>query len=148
MDRFYRGFIAGSLGGVAMNIWSLFSYHFLHFTKLRYLDWASIFLYGHLPVSTLQAVYSLVIQLLWVGFLGVIFAFLIPAVTSRGYYGKGIIYGLTVGFIVYAIPKMFKMPELTVTTTATVLSSHIGGVIWGLTMAYVLRRLDTTALKK
>lgn len=42
MDRFYRGVIAGTVGGIIMNIWDLFSYYVLDFADLRYLDWAAV----------------------------------------------------------------------------------------------------------
>ncbi|KJS14280.1 MAG: hypothetical protein VR67_00600 [Peptococcaceae bacterium BRH_c8a] len=147
MDRFYRGFVAGVVGGLAMNVWSLFSYYILNFSERRFLDWASMIIYGSLPTSTFQIVYAQIIQLLWVGLLGIIFALLIPAITSRFYLGKGVIYGLMSGFIIYAITTLFRIPNLVIFSTTTVLSNHIGGIIWGLTMAYVLRRLDTTPLR-
>jgi len=147
MDRFYRGFVAGVVGGLAMNVWSLFSYYILNFSEQRFLDWASMIIYGSLPTSTFQIVYAQIIQLLWVGLLGIIFALLIPAITSRFYLGKGVIYGLMSGFIIYAITTLFRTPNLVIFSTTTVLSNHIGGIIWGLTMAYVLRRLDTTPLR-
>jgi len=147
MDRFYRGFVAGVVGGLAMNVWSLFSYYILNFSEQRFLDWASMIIYGSLPTSTFQIVYAQIIQLLWVGLLGIIFALLIPAITSRFYLGKGVIYGLMSGFIIYAITTLFRIPNLVIFSTTTVLSNHIGGIIWGLTMAYVLRLLDTTPLR-
>jgi len=147
MDRFYRGFVAGVVGGLAMNVWSLFSYYILNFSERRFLDWASMIIYGSLPTSTFQIVYAQIIQLLWVGLLGIIFALLIPAITSRFYLGKGVIYGLMSGFIIYAITTLFRIPNLVIFSTTTVLSNHIGGIIWGLTMAYVLRLLDTTPLR-
>jgi len=93
MDRFFRGFIAGVIGGLAMNTWSLVSFHILNFTDRRFLDWAAVILYGHLPNTIFQAVYAQLIQLLWVGLLGIVFAFLIPTVTSRGYLIKGLYHG-------------------------------------------------------
>jgi len=147
MDRFFRGFIAGVVGGLIMNAWSLFSFHILHFTDRRYLDWASAVLYGHLPSSTFEAVYALIIQILWVGLLGILFAFLVPTITSRGYLLKGLIYGLSIGFLIYAIPTLLQMPELAETPVKTTVSDHIGGFIWGLTMAYTLHRMDTTPLR-
>lgn len=147
MDRFYRGLLAGIIGGVAMNVWSLFSYHILHFSNRRFLDWAGVIMYGHLPKTTFQAVYALTTQLIWVGLLGILFAFLVPKVTSRSYLGKGVFYSLSMGLIIYAIPRLFKIPELIITPTTTVISNHIGAIIWGLTMAHVLRLLDTTPLK-
>jgi uncharacterized membrane protein YagU involved in acid resistance len=147
MDRFFRGFIAGISGGLAMNVWSFFSYYVLNFTDKRFLDWTSVILYGHLPNSVLEAVYALLIQILWVGLLGILFAYLVPVITSRGYLLKGAIYGLLMGFIIYAVTTVYKVPNLTTFNLATVFSNHIGGLIWGLTMAYVLYRLDTTPLR-
>jgi len=146
MDRFFRGFIAGIGGGIVMNVWSLFSYHVLNFSDRRYLDWTSAILFGHLPRSVPEAAYALVIQILWVGLLGILFAYLVPAITSRGYLFKGAIYGLLLGFIIYAVTTIFRLPDLTSFNLATVMSNHFGGLIWGLTMAYVLHRLDTTPL--
>jgi len=147
MDRFYRGFTAGIVGGVPMNVWSFFSYYILHFTDLRFLDWSSMIIYGHLPYNTFQTFYALIIQLLWVGLLGIIFAFLVPTITSRGYLGKGVIYGIISGLIIYGITTIFRVPNLVIFSTTTVISNHVGGIIWGLVMAYTLHKLDTTPLR-
>jgi len=147
MDRFFRGFIAGVAGGIVMNVWNFFSYYVLDFAQIRYLDWASMILYGRLPHSVLDAAYALLIQILWVGLLGIIFAYFVPVITSRGYLFKGVIFGLSLAFIIYAVTSLYKVPNLTTFSSATVISNHIGGLLWGLTMAYVLHRLDTTPLK-
>lgn len=146
MDRFFRGFVAGIIGGVVMNVWDLFSHDIIHFTKLRYLDWTGVILYGHLPQNLWEIVYALILQLVWVGVLGVIFAFLIPQVTSRGYLIKAVIYALIVGFIIYAIPALLRTPFLTVVTFSTTVSNHIGGILWSLVMVQSLRWLDRNQL--
>lgn len=143
MDRFYRGLIAGMVGGVLMNLWDLISYHLFHFSKLRYLDWAGMIMYGELPKSNLAVIFALISHLIWVGFLGVVFAFLIPSITSRKYLIKGLTYGFLTGFIIYAAGIAFKMPVISHRTPETAISQFIGGTIWGLTLAYTLRWLDT-----
>lgn len=101
MDRFYRGLLSGLAGGIVMNIWSMFSYHILHFTTRRFLDWSAVILYGQLPRNWFEALYALLLQLLWVGLLGVIFAFLIRDLsTSKGLLIKGVFFGVISGFII------------------------------------------------
>lgn len=40
-------------------------------TNRRFLDWASVLMYGHLPLKLKETVLALIAQLLWSGFLGV-----------------------------------------------------------------------------
>lgn len=142
MDRFFRGLIGGLAGAVVMNIWDFISFYLLHFTNRRYLDWASIFLYGSLPNNIFESFYALVAQILWTGFLGVILAYLIPQVSSRGSLVKGAFYGFITGFFIYAIPVAFKIPYLYKTPFGITLSQSIGGILWGMTLAWVLKLLD------
>lgn len=142
MDRFFRGLTAGIVGGIAMNLWSAFAVSILDLKIRRFIDWAGVILYGDLPRTHFQGLFALIIQLLWVGLLGIIFAYLISYTTSRGYLLKGAYYGVVIGLIIYAIPALFRTPYLTLHSTATVLSNHTGGLIWGLTMAQTLRWLD------
>ncbi|PKM83046.1 MAG: hypothetical protein CVU89_02655 [Firmicutes bacterium HGW-Firmicutes-14] len=145
MDRFKRGLAAGVAGGILMNIWDLTSYYILGLAKERYLDWASIFVFGDLPRNIPEAVYSQLTQLLWVGFLGIVFAYLIPFINSRDYLLKGAFFGFITGFVIYALPVAFKVPYLSRAEFGTVVSHFVGGVTWGTSMAYILHRLDTSA---
>lgn len=106
MDRYLRGLIAGIIGGVAMNLWTVIKTHF-------------------------EGFYALINQLTWVGLLGIAFSYSFPLTTSRSY-------------LIYAIPVLLQTPVLSKHSLQTVLSNHTGGLIWGLTMAQVLRWLDTT----
>ncbi len=142
MDRFFRGFIAGVVGGVAMNLWTLFALYVLNWEIIRFVDWVGIIVFGDLPRSLVEGLFALLMHLLWVGVLGIGFAFLIPHVTSQGYLLKGMIYGVVLGFLVYAIPTVFQMPILEETSMATVFSNHTGGAIWGLVMSKTLHLLD------
>jgi uncharacterized membrane protein len=142
MDRFFRGFIAGFVGGIAMNLWTLVALNVLNWEIIRFVDWAGVIVFGDLPRNHIQGVIALALQFLWVGTLGIIFAFLIPQVTSQAYLLKGLLFGVTVGFIIYAIPTLFQMPILAEHSTATVVSNHIGGAIWGVVMSKTLHLLD------
>lgn len=143
MDRFFRGLVSGIIGGVFMNIWSLFSYHILRFSQRRFLDWSSVLLFGHLPHNWLEAGYALIYQLLWSGLLGAVFAFLIRELsTSRGLIIKGVFFGAVSGFVIYSFAVMFKIPSLDHTPFNTAVSNHIGGIIWGLVTAYSLKKMS------
>lgn len=144
MDRYFRGLVAGVAGGVAMNLWSAFAVSILKLKIIRFINWAGYILYGDLPRTHFQGFYALLIQLTWVGLLGIIFAYSIPLTTSRGYLPKGAFYGVVTGLIIYAIPTFLQTPVLAEHNVQTVLSNHAGGLIWGITMAQMLRWLDTT----
>ena len=71
-------------------------------------------IFGSLPQSFAQQAYAQVVQLIWVGFLGVVFAFLIPQISSQGLLGKGVFFSMVSGLLSYAVPVLFQLPELTV----------------------------------
>ncbi len=92
MDRFFRGFTAGVVGGVLMQIWSFFSFHVLDFCKLRVIDWAAIMIFGKQTETILETIFAVFAHLLFAGFLGMVFAFLLLRVTSRLCLLKGVIF--------------------------------------------------------
>jgi len=142
LDRFFRGLVSGLVGGIAMNLWSLVSRFVLKWELLSFIEWAGVALFGDLPRSHLQGAFALLMQLLWTGLLGVLFAFLVPVVTSRGYLIKGAFFGVITGFALYAVPILFQAPFLTKHSFATVFSNHMGGLLWGLATAQSLQWLD------
>ncbi len=144
MDRYFRGLVAGVVGGIAMNLWTVIAVHILNLKIIRFIDWAGFILYGDLPRTHFQGFYALIIHLTWVGLLGIAFAYLFPLTTSRGYLIKGAFFGITTGMFVYAIPTLLQTPIISKHSIQTVLSNHTGGLLWGLTMAQVLRWLDKT----
>lgn len=142
MDRAIKGTIAGFIGGSSMQVWDLFSYHLLNFGSFRYLDWAAMMIYGEPPQNIFEIIMSFTMQVIWAGLLGVIFAFLIPKITSQNYLYKGIFYGLIVFFIIYAIPVLYQVPNLYRTGPNTQFSHFIGAIIFGATITLTLRWLD------
>lgn len=141
MERYYKGALAGVLAGIPMNIWSFISFR-TGFTRLRYLDWAGVLMYGTLPQSLFQQVYSLVIHLLWVGFLGAVFIFLIPKKEDRQSPVTGMAFAMICAFFIYAIPVLLQVPYLHQTDAATVLSNHLGALVWGASIVWILRSLE------
>lgn len=125
-----------------MTILDLMSFHLVKFSAHRYLDWSAIMLLGDRPNTIVEAVYALFIHLVWAGFLGVIFAFLIMVIGRRGLLLKGAILGFIAGFIFYAIPKLFETNQLYATPIESVIANHSGAVVWGLLTAYVIVFLE------
>ena len=143
MDRLMRGFTAGVLGGTAMNLWSLIIViPIFNWEIIRFIDWSAVLLFGDLPRSHVEGITAFLMHLVFTGALGIVFAFLIPHVTSRAYLFKGALYGLISTFIFYAIPGLFQKPIITEHSMATVASNTVGGLIFGLVLAQVLHWLD------
>ncbi len=130
-----------------MNIWTLVVLFIFDWEIIRFIDWAGIIIFGDLPRSHLEGLFAFFMQLLWAGLLGIIFAYLIPQITSRGYMLKGAIFGILAGFIIYAIPTLFQIPFLKDHSLATATANHLGGLIWGLTTARTLYWLDKAIVK-
>jgi hypothetical protein len=148
MDKFYRGFTAGVLAAIPLNAWSFFSFYVLQLTDMRMLDWAGVAIYGSLPQTLVQVVTALALQLLWSGFRGIIFSYLIPHVTSQGYMGKAVIFSLIVSFLESAVSVLYKVPNLAETTTGTAFSALLGSLLWGVLLGYFCRLLDETKTPK
>lgn len=141
-DRLTRGFAAGLLGGIAMNITNLTSFYILNWTDVRFLDWAAVLLYGHRPANFLETAFALGGQLFFAGLVGIIFAHLLPKVTSGHYLLKGWIYGLFIWFSTFSLAIMFRLPTLATIGFDTASSTLIGASVYGLVLAEAMRRLD------
>jgi len=140
-DRLTRGFVAGLVGGVAMNVVSLASYY-LNLGELRYLDWAGIMMYGFRPHNFLSAAFAQVIQILQVGILGAVFAYLLPLTTSRNYLLKGWLYGTALWFGFNGLTLLFKLGPKIPVHLATAAVDFVGASVYGLVLAHTLHWLD------
>lgn len=141
-DRLARGFMAGVVGGVFMNILSYISLK-LKFANLHHSDWPALILFGHQPTNTAEAVFALLIQLIFVGFLGVIFTYLVDLLfTSTNYLFKGWLFGVMSWFIIYSITFLAKIPELAPLDTGTVITDFISGSVYGLVLAETIHWLE------
>lgn len=140
-DRLTMGFLAGVTGGIAMNIINLLSFY-LGIAELRYLDWAAAVIFGTLPVSPAEAVFALIAQILFVGVLGVVFAYLIVALSSRNHLLRGWLFGVAVWFAIYGLTLLFNVQETIPVRLDTAASDLVGASVYGLVMAETLRRLD------
>lgn len=140
-DRITSGFLAGTIGGIAANVWS-FTAGMFHFTTLRYVDWMAIILYGHVPPFTLGETFlALLGHIAFCGMLGAVFAQIIPQTSSRNLVFKSWLYSLAVWFVSYAITTLFKTEGTAPLPVHTVLSNVISATILGVIQALALRNL-------
>jgi len=138
-----KGFIAGVIAGVAMNIVSFISYY-LNIANLRFLDWPSIFITGHSVTNALTAMFFFLVQLIFVGFLGIVYAYLIyKLVTSTNYVFKGLLFGVLSWFAIYSLTYIANVPKLTPLTMGTAVTDFIGALVFGFVLAETLYRLET-----
>jgi hypothetical protein len=140
-DKFMRGMIAGVLAGVVCNAFSYFSFHVLRFAALRYVDFASVVIYGRKLQQPLALVMAQLFQLGFSGFLGVLYAYLLPLMSTQYYRSKGIFYGVAVWGISYGVAHLYKLPELTITPVNTAISNNISAFIFGWVLAETYRWL-------
>lgn len=141
MERFYKGLTAGALAGIPMNAWSLTSFA-LGLTGRRYLDWMGVMLYGRPPESALEQTYALLVHFGWLAFLGALFAYLWPRLFEKLDIFKGMFYALVIAVLTYAVPILLQMPYLNQADLSTVVSNHLGALMWGGVLTYILIRLD------
>jgi len=142
LDRLIRGLMAGIAGGIVMNVLDFASYYIFQFSNLLLLDWASIVTYGHRPLNLTEYIFSLINQLGWAGFLGVIFAFVVPYRGSKYLLFKGAVYGFIACFFITAAPIFFQLPYLKELSTNTAISHRITSIIWGIVVAQTLYWLE------
>lgn len=140
-DRFTRGFVAGIIGGIVTNAWSIFA-GAMGMTTLRTVDLMGLILYAYSPPFGLgEIAFALVGHLLVSAALGVGFAYFVPRVTSRNIFLKGWIFSVTIWFTIFALTTFFKVSGTVPTPLKTILTTFVSTTIFGLTLAIALRKL-------
>lgn len=139
-DRYVRGALAGVIGGVAMDVWSYISAA-LDFGKIRFVDWSSVMIFGYLPVTKAEEILALVGQVIFSMLLGIVFVFMVPAISSRNLWFKGMSYAFGVWFLILIITLLFNVKHLVPIYFATALSNFIGALIYGLVLASMLMKI-------
>ncbi|KJS77740.1 MAG: hypothetical protein JL56_02895 [Desulfotomaculum sp. BICA1-6] len=126
-----------------MNIVSYISYY-LNIANLRFVDWPSIFVTGQSATNALLVLFSLLVQLIFAGFLGIVFAYLISKlVTSINYVFKGLLFGVLSWFAIYSLTYIANVPKLTPLTMGTAVTDFMGALVFGFVLAETLNRFDT-----
>jgi len=143
MDRTIRGLLAGVIAGIVKDSWNLIDYYFLHITEIRFLDWAAILATWSRPRNNLSTVFFLMLQILWDGFLGIIFAHLLISITTRYLILKSILFSLMLWFVFKIIVNLYRVPLLSgIQPQPEAISNVMAVILWGVIMGLVLKKLD------
>lgn len=140
-DRFTRGMVAGLIASVPTVTLNQASYY-LHLSTLRYLEFASIVIFGNLPKNRWEAWFAFFVLLGFFGALGSVFALLVPVIKSENLFLKSATYSAMIWFITYAITTLYKVPELQGIPLNNAISNFIGATVWGLALGYAYGWLD------
>lgn len=140
-DRFTLGLISGIVAGGSSSLTNLILISGLHFGSLRFIDFSGAFIYGRKPSTPAEDLFAWVGYFAFTSFLGIIFAYLIPQLTSQNIMLKSITFGIGVWFVSYAITFLFQTPFLNKVSLPSVLSNFISSTIFGIVLGWVYQRL-------
>lgn len=140
-DRLFRGFIAGVAGGVAMNIFSLLAIT-MNWTELPFWMWAAILVLGREQIGGApETILGVIAHLMFTGFLGIIFSFLVPYIKSRGILVKGLLFSIATWFSIYGVTHLFNVQGTSPIELRTAVSNLTGAVVYGIVTAWALTYL-------
>lgn len=145
MDRTFRGLISGLIAGIVMNIWNFAEVYLLHISNIRLLDWVAVLTSGTKSQSIFQVITDLIIQIIWDGFLGIIFAHLLEKITSRGIIIKSALFATILWFFFRAVAVLYRITPLYAGQAfAGRFFNLLGAVLWGAILGILLKRFDKT----
>jgi hypothetical protein len=140
-DRLTQGFLAGAAGWPPQIVFTATMFK-LHFTKLRYLDFAAILTFNHKPQGIWEVIFAEIVVIIFLGVLGIGFSMLLKVVSSENLFFKGWLYGTFTWFAIYAAMTMYKLEHIYPVDTRTALVSLIAAAIWSIGMTRVLLYLN------
>lgn len=146
MDRTFRGLISGLIAGGAMNIWNLAEVYLLRISNVRLADWVAVLTSGAKSQSVFQVITDIIIQIIWDGFLGIIFAHLLVKITSRGIIIKSVLFATILWFFFRAVAVLYRITPLYTGQAFTGrLFNLLGAVLWGAILGVLLKRSEKTS---
>lgn len=140
-DRFTVGLLSGIGAGIVASLANLFITQILHFGNLRFIDFSAVFIYGRKPHTLGEDLFAWVGYVAFTSFLGVLFAYLIPHISSQNFMLKSIFFGIAVWFFSYALTFLFQSPFLQNISLPSAISNLIAASIFGLVMGWLYLRL-------
>lgn len=140
-DRFTRGFLSGIIAGAPTLAFALLAIS-LNWTTIRWAHFTAKLLYGRIEMNLMENIFATVTTFFFCGGLGVIFAFVIPRISSLNYILKGWFFGSAVWFLAFAITKLFNVPQMTIIPFNSVVINFIEASIWGVSLGYCLKWMD------
>lgn len=141
-DRFTRGWVAGTCGGLLGGLFSFLPYC-IGISTLSLTDWSAILMFGRVPpFSFFDQIYALVLLAGATGGIGIIFAFLLRKITEQNIYFKGWIIFLIPWGIIYLLTALFKTEGTLNLSVMTTLSDGVSTSVIGLASVCTYRLLE------
>lgn len=140
-ERARNGFVAGAIAGVIMSVLDVVLLG-LGFVEIPYYDWGASLVLGFRARTLAQIAVGQIAHVLFAGGLGVVFAYILRAVSSANYLCKGWLYGVFVWFSVHVIVNLLAFEPLRPIGVSTGLSDFVTASVYGLVLAETLRRMS------
>lgn len=131
-DHLLRGFAAGVLAGAVMAVIDQVSV-FLGISTLAYSQWAAVYTLGYLPNNFLEGMVGHVGHLMFAGFNGLLFAWIVPH--EKHAVIKGILWGLFIWFFANSASVLYKTELLLPKAVGTAMTDFLTAIIYGWVLA-------------
>lgn len=140
-DRFVAGGTAGAIAGLIQDVYGS-SMKALGFTDRSFADFSEIILSSRVYTGLLGTIVGIVAHLAVGILLGIIFAYIIQLTSSRYIILKGFGYGLITWFLLSGFGTIYKLPLFSDIPPGPALTTLVGALLYGLTLAFTLKLLD------
>lgn len=141
MTRLSSGLLYGALAGIIKNVLDLIVYYGI-FEHHRYLDHASGIMLGRPADNLLQGIYFLFVDILFSGFMGIAFLYLVPHFKNSHYLFRGWLFGITLWFLIHSFGSVMRIPTFYQMMLATLILHFVTDSIYGLSLAYLSHRRE------
>jgi len=142
LDKVSKGFFAGILASIPINILNLVAY-LTDLTTMLFLDWAGIFLFGRLTGTVGEQIVGQLGQIMFCGFVGIGFNHFVSYRWRMNYLFKGWLFSMAIWGSIFGISAAFRLPHLSRLPFKTVLTNLILTSVFGLILPEILRWLNT-----
>ncbi|HYH03015.1 MAG TPA: hypothetical protein VEC37_07945 [Bacillota bacterium] len=141
-DTFFRGAFCGTVAGILKDFIDLL-FSFSHIKELFFWSFAGVLAYGRLPEGAFMNLIGFVWEIIFSGFLGVLFALIASQIKTRHYLLMGIFYGSMAWFFIRAAVVCYKIEELkTPNTPFRPLITWSLSMLYGIIIAWMERKLS------
>ncbi len=138
MDKVSKGFWAGLVTSIPINVLNLIAYY-SDFTTMLFLNWAGIFLFGRLTRSVGEQIVGQLGQIMFCGFVGIGFNYFVSYKSRMNYIFKGWLFSVAIWGSIFGISVAFRFPYLSRLPFKTVLTNLILTSIFGMILPEILR---------
>lgn len=140
-DRFIKGLFAGLVAGIVHDFYDVIT-NLLKIDEHSYFDWVGIVIIGKEPKTLIEYILTISAKTFLSAILGILFAYLIPKLTSKNLVIKGSIFGATIWFIFFTAVFVFKIEKLMDTNATSALSDAVNSIVYGIILALGYNYLD------